>query len=94
VPTAGLLPAKVAVVPQTLCVAPAEDTSGVPLLVITTVLTEGGQEPLTIVHVKVVAPTGKLLATALGKVALLKVTAPLLAVQVPVPTAGTLPANV
>jgi hypothetical protein len=52
------------------------------------------QGALAIVHVKVVVPKGKLLAVVVGEFALLNVTAPLLAVQVPVPKAGTLPAKV
>jgi hypothetical protein len=53
IPTVGLFPVKVAVVPQTSCVAPTVAVVGVPFTVTVTELAEGVQGALAIVQVKV-----------------------------------------
>jgi hypothetical protein len=95
VPTAGTLPAKVAVGKHTFWFAPATETEGLSKRVIVTVLMEGvAQEPLVIVQVKVVVPIGKLPTVVLATFALPNVTPTALLVQVPTPTVGELPAKV
>jgi hypothetical protein len=86
VPTVGIFPFKLAVVAHIDWSTPAFEAVGVSKRVTVMVLTEGGQVPLLIVHVRVVVPNGKPLTLELAELALLKLSpAP---VQIPKPMVG------
>jgi len=94
-PTKGVEPVKAPVIKQ-VGVKPATAVTAVGVLkrVIVIVLTLATQGALAIVQVKVVVPTGILLAAVVGKFALPNVTPTALLVHVPIPKAGVFPAKV
>jgi hypothetical protein len=94
IPTDGIFPASVAVVPQTVCAGPAIEVVAPPVFVIVTVLVEGGQGGFEIVHINTFAPAPKPVTPEPGVVGLVIVPAPLTNVQIPVPEVGAFPASV
>jgi len=94
VPTAGVFPASVAVVAHTLWSGPAAETVGTAFLVITTLSMDAAQGPFVIVHRNVLAPTPKPVIPETGEEGVVMVPAPVMSVQLPVPTSGVFPAKV
>src|ERR1019366_10658535 len=98
IPTAGLLPARVAtVVLHRSCAGPATETLGNLSEVMTTVLVEAAQAPppLVRVHLKVEeAPTVKPVTPELKAPGVVATPVPAVVVHAPTPTAGLLPARV
>ena len=95
VPAVGVLPPKDAVVnvPHKFCVPPTVAVVGLAFLVIIT-LSKFEQAPLAIVQRKVFAPTPRVVMPDVGDPGVVIVPAPLIKVQVPVPTVAVLPASV
>ena len=93
-PIAGTFPARTVVVPQMDILVPALDGGEVVYDLIEVVDIEAGQRPLLIVQVKFVVENGEPAATVTADVANAVFAKVLegLAVQLPVPTPGTLPA--
>ena len=94
VPTLGLLPAKVAVVEQTVSSDPAFAVVGDSSLVIVTVSLDDGHTPLPIVQTKVFAPTDKPVTPDVAELGVVTDALPAITVHAPVPTLGLFPANV
>ena len=94
VPTAAVLPAIVATVAQTVWLAPAFAVVGTASACIKTVDVDGGQTPLLIVHWKIFVPVPRAESPDVGDVVAKILPAPNTNVQLPVPIAGTFPANV
>jgi len=93
-PMAGTLPANVAVVPQTVWSGPALAMVGFWSDVMITESTEFGQTPLLIVHIKVSElPAGRPVTPEVAEEGVVIDVEPV-AVQVPVPMTGALPASV
>ncbi|TAE63132.1 MAG: hypothetical protein EAY68_08070 [Bacteroidetes bacterium] len=89
VPIAGKFPVIAVLVPQIVWSFPAIATLGCAVLVMTSVLSEGGQFPLLTLHLNTLFPTPKLITEALFAFGFNIVPAPLTKVQVPVPMAGS-----
>ncbi|TAD88366.1 MAG: hypothetical protein EAY75_05465 [Bacteroidetes bacterium] len=94
VPFTGLLPESIAVLKQVVWFNPATESVGLANLVMVTVLSEGVQPPLEIVHLNTLAPTPKLETVLVLEVGLLIVPAPLMSVHNPLPDVTLLPANI
>ena len=94
VPTVGVLPARVAVGPQTVWSDPAFAVVGDSSLKIVTVSFDAGQTPLLIVQTNVFAPTVSPVTPDVGSLGVVTVALPAMTVQAPVPTVGVLPASV
>jgi len=94
VPAAGVFPLSVAVVAaQSIELLPALATVGTGSRFTETVDEELGQIPLLIVHWKTFVPTAIKVKFVLGKVGVTILANPEISVQLPVPTAGVLPAR-
>src|ERR1035437_4007677 len=96
VPLTGLLPARVATVTlQRFWSTPALETVGVAATVMLTVLIEGAQVPLEMVHCRVeVAPMVKPVTPELNAAGVVTTAVPAVTVHNPVPLTGLLPARV
>ena len=94
VPTTAVLPANVAVVEQMDWSAPALAVVGVADLVIVIWSVDAAQGALVIVHSNTFAPTPNAVTPDVGDVGVVIVPAPLINVQIPVPTTAVFPANV
>lgn len=91
VPMVGVLPARVVVVLQMVCVGPALAVVGLSFLVMITVSRLGVQVPLVMVHMKELAPADNAEKPLLGAVGLVMVAVPESRVHKPVPETGVLP---
>src|SRR5260221_435242 len=94
VPTVGVLPAREAVVEQTVSSGPAFAVVGGASRVITTVSLEGGQLALLTVQMNEFAPTLRLVTPEDGSPGVVTLADPASTVHAPVPTVGVLAANV
>ena len=94
IPTVGVLPARVAVVEQTVWSNPAAAAVGDWSLVIVTVSLDDGHVPLLIVQTNVFAPTINPVTPDVGLLGVVTVALPAITVHAPVPTVGVLPASV
>ena len=94
VPTAGMFPANVAVVEQTVCAGPAIEVVAPPVFINVIVSVLEGQGELSMVHINTFAPPPTPVIVVVGDPEDVIVPAPLIRVHVPVPTAGALPAIV
>ena len=95
VPIAAVFAAIVAVVlAQIVCEGPAFAIVGTAFTIIAIVAVDGGQEPLITVHAKIFVPTPKAVKPVVANVGVVINPTPETNVQLPVPTAGTLPAMV
>ena len=94
VPTNGTLPARVAVVTHITWSGPAAAGVVGAKTVIITVSEEGGQAPLEMVQLKLLAPTPRAVNPDVAEVAAVMFPVPEINVHKPVPTNGTLPARV
>jgi archaellin len=94
VPTVGALPARAAVVEQTVWSGPALAVVGEASRVIATVSVEDPHEPLLTVHLKRFGPTPRAVTVDVGLPGVVIVPEPLTRLQVPVPTEGVFPARV
>jgi hypothetical protein len=94
VPFVGVLPAKVAEAAHTPKSAPASAVVGDWSRVIMTVSLDDGQVPLLIVQTNVFAPTLNPVTPDAGLDGVVTDAPPPATVQIPLPTAGVLPANV
>ena len=94
VPVAALLPAKVALVLQTVCPVPALDAVGAANPVMVTVEVDEGQGALEMVHSKTFAPVPNPVIPLVGDPGVVIIPAPLTNVHVPTPTVGAFPASV
>jgi hypothetical protein len=93
-PVVGVLPAKVAVVPQTVCGLPATDIVGGNETSIVTWEELGVHGWLLIVHWNTFAPVPNPVNPDVGEDGAVMVPEPLISVHKPVPEAGVFPANV
>jgi hypothetical protein len=93
-PTVGALPARVAVVSQTVWSGPAFDVVGFSSRVIVTVSLDEPHNSVLIVQTKVFAPTDKPVTPEVGEPGVVTVALPAITVHAPVPEAGVLPASV
>jgi len=94
VPTVGVLPARVAVVEQTVWSGPALAVVGDAALVIVIVSLDEGQEALLMVHTNVLAPTDSAVTPEVALEGVVTEAVPAMTVHTPVPTVGALPARV
>ena len=94
VPTVGVLPASVAVVPQTVWSDPAFDVVGVSSRVMFTVSRVVGQTPLVIIHSNKFEPTLNPVTPEVGELGVVTVAPPERTVHAPEPGDGVLPASV
>ena len=94
VPTVGVLLARAAVAEHTPKSAPAFAVVGEASLIIVTVSTDDGQDPLLIVQTNVFAPTESPVTPDDGSAGVVTVADPAITDQSPVPVVGVLPANV
>ena len=86
VPTVGVTAVRVTELEQIFWSGPALGALGAVLRVMTTVLLEGAQGPLVMVHCKVAeVPTGIPVTVLVGELGLVMLAVPLTTVQVPVP---------
>ncbi|HEY6190913.1 MAG TPA: hypothetical protein VI215_01155 [Bacteroidota bacterium] len=94
VPTEGVLPARVAVVEQTVSSGPALAVVGGASLVMTTVSLDAGQLALLTVQTKVLTPTERAVTPDVGSPGVVTLAPPTITVHAPVPTVGEFPARV
>src|SRR5260221_12092967 len=93
-PTVGVLPARVAVVEQTVSSGPALAVVGGASRVITTVSRDEGQLALLTVQMNEFTPTLRLVTPEDGSPGVVTFPVPASTVHAPVPTVGVFPANV
>ena len=94
VPVVAVFPARVAVVPQTVCAEPAFAVVGAVTPVIVTVDVDAGHGAFVMLHWKTFGPTPSPVIPDVGEVGVVMVPAPLTSVQVPVPVVAVFPARV
>ena len=94
VPTVGVLPARVAIVKQTVSSGPALAVVGGASRVITTVSFDEGQLAFVIVQTNAFAPTERPVTPEVGSPGVVTLPVPVRTVHAPVPTDGVLAANV
>ena len=94
VPTAGVFPASVAVVAQTVWSIPATEIVGGVSLKITISSVEGVHKPFEIVQRNVLDPKLNPVTPDVGELGVVIVALPVITVQTPVPTIGILAARV
>jgi hypothetical protein len=94
VPIAGVFPASVAVVLQTVWSAPAADVVGNPRKLIVMLSADAVHEPFVIVHRNVFTPTLNPVTPEVGEEGVVTVAPPAVTVHVPVPVTGVFAASV